>query len=73
MVLFIVCYAGKITLVQDKDGYTGCYTELYYNQDHWDKRWLFNEWINQMASFASQKSFAKNGSTTIGQAADYCC
>ena len=71
--LFIACYAGEITLIQDNNGYTGCYTEMYYNYDHWVKRQLFNEdWMNS-PSFETEKSFAKNGKTTIGGVADYCC
>jgi hypothetical protein len=73
MVLFIASYAGKITLVQDKDGYTGCVTETYYNYDHWDKRHWFQDWLNQGPSFATEKSFARNGGTKIADMADYCC
>jgi len=69
---FVVCYAGTITLIQDKDGYTGCNTETYYNYDHWDKRHWFQPWLNT-PSFSTEKSFARNGGTTIADLADYCC
>ncbi len=69
---YTVCNAEKITLIQDKDGYSGCYTETYYNFDHWDKRHFYQPWLNG-PSFATNKSFAKNGRTTIADVADYCC
>ncbi len=72
MVLFAFSNAGKITLIQNEDGYTGCYTETYYNFDHWDKRHFFQPWLGG-PSFATNKSFAKNGRTTIADLADYCC
>ena len=68
----VICYAGKITLIQDEDGYTGCYTDTYYNYDHWDKRHYFQQWLNS-PSFSTTKSFAKNNGTTIADVADYCC
>ncbi len=72
MVFSALCHAGTVTLIQDKDGYTGCYTDTYYNYDHWDKRHLFQQWLNY-PSFATNKSFALNNGTTIADVADYCC
>ncbi len=72
MALFAICYAGKVTLIQNENGYTGCNTETYYNFDHWDKRHFYQPWLNG-PSFATNKSFAKNGGTTIADVADYCC
>jgi hypothetical protein len=70
--LSAICHAGKITLIQGKDGYSGCYTDTYYNYDHWDKRHYFQQWLNS-PSFATNKSFARNKGTTIADIADYCC
>ena len=69
---FAMSHAGTVTLIQDKDGYTGCFTDTYYNYDHWDKRHYFQQWLNS-PSFATNKSFAKNNGTTIADVADYCC